>query len=302
MLVIHGSTLRIYRAEIRPNRESSCCAGMKEFLAPRYECAKSPACGDGGRGRDVKQISIFLVGLVAAFASIPVAAEDFTAGKTPAQLFRSDCGECHHSPNGLAKDADVRALANFLREHYTTKSETAGALAAYVSGFASAGAARNRGPGAPAPSARDRSRTRSDAESEEAPANPVAVEEPPVRHRRTATITIDGDKKKRRADDDGAVPRPPRRIGTASPKPNAQPPASQPTEGAISRLRAYLSSGMNSQSAIAEAGKTGAPKVRKRRSVTDDAQAGGPKANADAPAAAMPQPAEAPAETPAGER
>jgi hypothetical protein len=254
----------------------------------------------------VKQISIFLVGLVAAFASIPVAAEDFTAGKSPAQLFRSDCGECHHSPNGLAKDADVRALASFLREHYTTKSETAGALAAYVSGFASTGATRNRGPGAAAPSARDHSRPRSDAESEEAPANPVAVQEPPVRHRRTATITVDGDSKKRRADDDGAVPRPPRRIGTASPKPHAQPPASQPAEDPILRLRTYLSSGMNSQSAAAEAGKTGAPKARKRRGVTDDAQAGGPpKANADAPAAepaaapsaAMPQPAE----TPAGE-
>jgi hypothetical protein len=249
----------------------------------------------------VKQISIFLVGLAAAFASVPVAAEDFTAGKTPAQLFRSDCGECHRSPNGLARDPDVRALAGFLREHYTTKSETAGALAAYVSGFASTGAGRNRGSGVAAPPVRDRSRPRSDAESEDAPAR--SVDEPPVRHRRTVTITVDGEKK-RRAYDDGNVPRPPRGIGTASPKPNAQTRASEPADDPVSRLRGYLSSGMNSESAIAEAGKTGAPKARKRRGATDDAQAGA-KANADVPAAAppaaMPRPADAPAETAPGE-
>jgi hypothetical protein len=236
----------------------------------------------GARGRDVKQISIFLVGLATAFASVPVAAEDLTAGKTPAQLFRSDCGECHRSPNGLAKDPDVRALASFLRAHYTTKSETAGALAEYVSGLASTGAGRNRGPAA-APAVRDRSRTRSDVESVEAlRSKPVAVEETPVRRRRSVGAPVEGD-----------APRPPRRIGTASSKREADDP--------ISRLRGYLSSGMNSESAIAESGKTGAPKLRKRRSVTDEA----PKANSDTPAAeppaAMPQQREAPAEPPQGQ-
>jgi hypothetical protein len=241
----------------------------------------------------VKQISIFLVGLATAFASVPVAAEDFTAGKTPAQLFRSDCGECHRSPNGLAKDPDVRALASFLRAHYTTKSETAGALAEYVSGLASTGAARNRGPAAAAPAARDRSRTRSDVESMEgARARPAAVEETPVRRRRSAGAPVDDD-----------APRPPRRIGTASSKPATQPRAGQTQEAddPIARLRGYLSSGMNSESAIAESGRTGAPKPRKRRSVTDEA----PKASSDTPAAeppaAMPQQREAPAELPQGE-
>jgi hypothetical protein len=238
----------------------------------------------------VKQISIFLVGLAAAFASVPVAAEDFTAGKTPAQLFRSDCGECHRSPNGLARDPDVRALTSFLREHYTTKSETAGALAAYVSGFASTGAVGNRGPGVAVPPVRDRRGIRSVAGSEDVPA--TSAEEPPVRHRRA--VTVDGEKK-RRAHDDGDAPRPPRRVGTASPKPNVQTRDGEPADDPISRLRTYLSSGMNSS----EAGKTGAPKARKRRSATGDAQAGA-KTNADAPASepaappptAMPQPAE----------
>jgi hypothetical protein len=100
----------------------------------------------------VKQISIFVLGFATAFASASAPAQDLTAGKTPAQLFRSDCAECHRSPSGLARTRDVRALADFLREHYTTKSETAGALAVYVSSLAAGGAAgRNRGTGAAAP-------------------------------------------------------------------------------------------------------------------------------------------------------
>src|ERR1700694_4118073 len=56
-------------------------------------------------------------------------AQDFTAGKTPAQLFSSDCSTCHHVPNGLAKKYDIGSLGSFLREHYTTKPDSAGALA-----------------------------------------------------------------------------------------------------------------------------------------------------------------------------
>lgn len=85
----------------------------------------------------MKQISILIIGFAAALACAPALAEDFTAGKTPAQLFRSDCATCHHSPNGLLKRrSNAGDLTAFLREHYTTKSETAAALAAYVSGFA----------------------------------------------------------------------------------------------------------------------------------------------------------------------
>jgi hypothetical protein len=210
---------------------------------------------------EVKQITTFIVGFAAAFASIQASAEDLTAGKTPAQLFRSDCGECHHSPNGLVRDpGDVRAVANFLREHYTTKSETAGALAAYVSGFASA-----RGPAVALPPARDRKRSRSDAELEQVPANPAA--------------------EKKRARDDGDTPRPPRRIGTAA------KPGGQTADDPISHLRTYFSSGTNS-------GDAGRPKARKRRHGPDDAQ--GARTNTEAPAAApaaaapaaMPQPAD----------
>ena len=59
---------------------------------------------------------------------------DYSAGKTPAQLFSGDCSACHKTPRGLAKDRDARTLASFLREHYTSKVESAGALAVYLVG------------------------------------------------------------------------------------------------------------------------------------------------------------------------
>jgi hypothetical protein len=65
-------------------------------------------------------------------------AQDFTAGKTPAQLFASDCSACHRSPDGLGKKYNAGSLTGFLRAHYTTKQESAGALAKYVMGFAAA--------------------------------------------------------------------------------------------------------------------------------------------------------------------
>jgi hypothetical protein len=57
---------------------------------------------------------------------------DYSAGKTPQQLFASDCSACHRSPQGLASGRDAHALAGFLREHYTTGSGTAGRLGSYL--------------------------------------------------------------------------------------------------------------------------------------------------------------------------
>ena len=72
----------------------------------------------------------FIIGLLVAGAAGSAAAQDYTAGKTPAQLFQSDCSACHKTPQGLSRGMDQRSLAGFLREHYTTKQESAGALAA----------------------------------------------------------------------------------------------------------------------------------------------------------------------------
>jgi hypothetical protein len=75
------------------------------------------------------------VGLGALACLVDARAQDLDAGKTPAQLFASHCAACHRSPQGLAKQSF--GLAGFLRQHYTTSSATASALAAYVGAAAS---------------------------------------------------------------------------------------------------------------------------------------------------------------------
>lgn len=69
-----------------------------------------------------------------ALPGVAFAQTDYSAGKTPAQLFAGDCSACHKTPRGLAKGRDVRTLTGFLREHYTSKASSAGALAAYLTG------------------------------------------------------------------------------------------------------------------------------------------------------------------------
>ena len=87
-------------------------------------------CGIGGERVSSWKILIVL-GLFAP-CTAAYAQTDYSAGKTPAQLFSSDCSACHKTPRGLAKTRDVRSLAGFLREHYTSKAESAGALANYL--------------------------------------------------------------------------------------------------------------------------------------------------------------------------
>ena len=270
----------------------------KNNLAPPPEWVNKGAQGTRGGGQ-VKQISIFVLGFATAFASASALAQDLTAGKTPAQLFRSDCAECHRSPSGLAKTRDVRALADFLREHYTTKSETAGALAAYVSSLAAGGAAaRNRGNGTAAPATggyprRNRGEADATANGGDAASQAVPAEDPAGRRRRTTSLS--GDREKRRVDSDGEAPRPPAGIMTtrASPKSNGRPRSREPRHAIdpISRLRSYLPSGGGAENAIEETGKTRAPKAHKRRNRANaelqapDARAK-TKTDADAPPSA----------------
>jgi hypothetical protein len=147
----------------------------------------------------------YTLGLLIAGAAGPAAAQDYTAGKTPAQLFQSDCSACHKSPQGLSRGMDQRSLAGFLREHYTTKQESAGALAAYVAG-AGGGAQR------PAPAA---------AGQNPRPAVGIAEGEPkPGQRPRANTAAVPEPKP---GTGEGPKPRPPR-VVTAPTGPAAQPP------------------------------------------------------------------------------
>lgn len=215
-------------------------------------------------------------------------AQDFTAGKTPAQLFASDCSTCHHQPNGLGKKYDTGTLSAFLRAHYTTKPDTAGALAKYVMGFATL-----RAVPVTAPSADDAVAARS-------------AEEPRAR-RRTSSLSGDGEKPRPRVDANRELnnqesPRPPAAVTQPPPAVEAaiQPPAAsrnapRPVRGRsaesessppvaklndyarsgapvvpresvdpIARIRAYAASGAGPMEAAAEAPKPASGRVHRR--------------------------------------
>lgn len=74
-----------------------------------------------------------VIGLSAVSLAGPAfAQESLDKGKTPAQLFASDCAPCHKSPQGLAKSGGLFGLDGFLREHYTASREAATAIANYL--------------------------------------------------------------------------------------------------------------------------------------------------------------------------
>jgi hypothetical protein len=241
---------------------------------------------------DIKWLAALPAVVLTASAAL---AQDFTAGKTPAQLFSSDCSTCHHLPNGLGKKYDAGSLSAFLRAHYTTKPDNAGALAKYVMGFATLRAAPVTAPSADEGVARSA--------------------EEPLRgaRRRTSNLSGDGEKLPRpraesnRADVNNQEPaRPPAgstQPGPAQPGPaveaavqppaaprNAQPVRGRSTEsessppvaklndyvrsGAavapreafdpIARIRAYAASGAGPVEAAAEAPKPASGRVHRR--------------------------------------
>ena len=59
-------------------------------------------------------------------------AQNLEAGKTPSQIFSSTCSLCHKSSRGMLKGIAPGALPGFLRQHYTTSSDMASAMSAFV--------------------------------------------------------------------------------------------------------------------------------------------------------------------------
>jgi hypothetical protein len=157
--------------------------------------------------------------LLLAGAAGSAAAQDYTAGKTPAQLFQSDCSACHKSPQGLARSADQRALGNFLREHYTTKAESAGALAAYVLS-AGVGAGAGQKPPAAGPVV-------------PRPGVGIVEGEPGQRPRSRANATTEP----RPGEGDSVRPAPRPRVVTAPAGPAAEPAQPPDDEGEPSIIR-----------------------------------------------------------------
>ena len=76
-----------------------------------------------------------LIMFVALAGGAARAQENLDANKSAAQLFASNCADCHRSPRGLAKEKFSWTLSNFLEQHYTSSSASARTLTAYLQTF-----------------------------------------------------------------------------------------------------------------------------------------------------------------------
>jgi hypothetical protein len=265
----------------------------------------------------VKWLSAIPALLLAAGAA---AAQDFTAGKTPAQLFGSDCSTCHHQPNGLGRKYDTGSLAGFLREHYTTKPDSAGALAKYVMGFATLRAAPVTAPSAdegvaarPGEEPKGRRRnsdlsgdgekpSRSRRTGNEEPAKPsAATAQPALAPAAEAAVQPPAaprnarPERGRSADGESSPPVAKLNDYARSGAPVVQREPADP----ISRIRAYAVSGAGAEQAAAEAPKPASGKSHRRSDSGAPPQAAAPAdpdtSQAPAPlSAAAPAPAEVP--------
>jgi hypothetical protein len=63
---------------------------------------------------------------------VPAQAQNLEAGKSPSQIFAGACSACHRSPRGLLKAVPAGSLPGFLRQHYTTSSDMASLLSAFL--------------------------------------------------------------------------------------------------------------------------------------------------------------------------
>lgn len=91
-----------------------------------------------------RRCNILVAGVLVVLGVTPAwAQENVEAGKTPAQLYASDCAICHKTPQGLTRGGGIFGLTSFLREHYTASRESAAAIAQYLKTV-------DQGPAAPA--------------------------------------------------------------------------------------------------------------------------------------------------------
>jgi hypothetical protein len=171
--------------------------------------------------------------LIGCFAAAPAWAQatNLEAGKSPSQIFAGTCNACHKSPRGLLKTVSAGSLPGFLRQHYTTSSEMASLLSAFL---VSNGAADTRYGGAQPKGAKEGAKdAKSDAKSDAKPAEQLDR----FGHRlRPAATTQEAAK----PDADGLRPEPgnTKRLARPTEAPEAAKPAPDgqvPAQAAIER-------------------------------------------------------------------
>ena len=148
-------------------------------------------------------VAVLVVAAAGSSAGSALAQEDLNRGKSPAQLFASDCADCHRNPRALGNRENANSLAGFLRVHYTASRESAAAIAKYLASL---------GPDPNAGSARPATRSRPAAAREQSKPGPE-----PQPAAKPA---------------EPAPPTPPQPIPQAPAVAPATPPASEPTPAA----------------------------------------------------------------------
>jgi mono/diheme cytochrome c family protein len=83
--------------------------------------------------------------IVALAAAMSARAQNLDEGKSAAKLFGDSCASCHRSAKGLAKGRFRLTLYVFLKDHYSTGSDTAWALASYLADIDNASGGRPQG-------------------------------------------------------------------------------------------------------------------------------------------------------------
>ncbi len=96
----------------------------------------------------VRRFLPWVLGILAAGPLAPASGQNLDAGKPASQIFAEACATCHRSPRDLKGNPGT----SFLREHYTTGSDMASIMSAYLSS-AGAGAPQPKRPPSPAAAA-----------------------------------------------------------------------------------------------------------------------------------------------------
>jgi hypothetical protein len=137
-----------------------------------------------------RALTLATASLIGCLVATTSQAQNLDAGKNAAQLFNGSCSACHKSAHGLLKTVSPSALPGFLRQHYTTGTEVAQMLSAYL---------LSNGAAAPEPRGTGRRGSRADTGSDLRSDAPIGVgvpdsgqgrdqaERPGRKSRRTAT-------------------------------------------------------------------------------------------------------------------
>ena len=81
---------------------------------------------------DKRRCGVIALGTIAMLIGTAAHAQNLDEGKSAAALFANGCTACHKSPRGLARGRIRLQLFMFLKDHYSTSSNEAWALADYL--------------------------------------------------------------------------------------------------------------------------------------------------------------------------